>query len=74
VRISGLLIAIALGLIAMAFLLAFTVFGEVSAVAGVGLVIIGAAMNGRRPSPNVASQPGEALTEFVGRPQWRHDP
>jgi hypothetical protein len=58
-RISGLLIAIGLGLIVLAFLLAFTLYGEVAAVVGVGLVITGAAMTGRRPRRKVAGPPGE---------------
>jgi hypothetical protein len=58
-RVSGLLIAVGLGLIVLAFLLAFTVFGEAAAVVGVGLLIIGAAMTGRRPRRKVAGQPGE---------------
>jgi hypothetical protein len=46
-------------LVVLAFLLAFTIFGEVSAAAGVALVIAGSAMTGRRTPGKATAQPGK---------------
>ncbi len=46
----GVLIGIGLALIALTFLLAFTIFGEIAALAGVALLAVGARMTGRRTS------------------------
>jgi hypothetical protein len=45
---SGVLIGIGIALIVLAFLLAFTIFGEVAALAGVALIVVSARMTGRR--------------------------
>jgi hypothetical protein len=57
--LPGVLIGAGAVLVVMAFLLAFTVFGEVSAAAGVALVIVGSAMTGRRAPGKATAQPGK---------------
>jgi hypothetical protein len=42
------LVGIGVALIVLAFLLAFTIFGEIAALAGVTLVAVGARSTGRR--------------------------
>ncbi|MFZ0059668.1 MAG: hypothetical protein WAL35_06435 [Acidimicrobiales bacterium] len=44
----GVLIGVGALLILLTFLLAFTIFGEISAVLGVTCIVIGAVMLGRR--------------------------
>jgi membrane-bound ClpP family serine protease len=51
------LIGIGAVLIVFTFLLAFTIYGELSAVAGVACIVIGAALLGRRSSGRGAGQP-----------------
>jgi hypothetical protein len=46
--VAGGLICMGVVLIVLAFLLAFTIFGEVSAVVGALLVVLGARQTGRR--------------------------
>ena len=49
------LISIGAVLIVFTFLLAFTIYGELSAVAGVACIVIGAVLLGRRSSGQGAS-------------------
>jgi hypothetical protein len=46
--VPGVLIGMGIALIVLAFLLAFTIFGEIAALAGVALIVGGARMTGRR--------------------------
>jgi hypothetical protein len=55
---AGVLIGVGVALIVLAFLLAFTIYGEVSAVAGAVLVVFGARRTGRRALPKTPSHPG----------------
>jgi hypothetical protein len=57
--LPGVLIGIGAVFVVLAFLLAFTIFGEVSAAAGVALVIIGSRLTGRRVPGKAMAQPGE---------------
>ncbi len=41
-------IGIGVALIVLAFLLAFTIFGEIAALVGVALIVVGARSTGRR--------------------------
>ena len=50
------LIGTGLVLIVLTFLLAFTIFGEISAVLGVACVVLGAVMLGRRSSAQAADR------------------
>jgi hypothetical protein len=47
IRMPGVLIGVGVILIVLTLLLAFTIFGEISAVLGLGCVAIGAVMMGR---------------------------
>jgi membrane-bound ClpP family serine protease len=51
------LISIGAVLIVFTFLLAFTIYGELSAVVGVACIVIGAVLLGRRSTGRGASQP-----------------
>jgi hypothetical protein len=57
--LPGVLIGLGAALAILAFLLAFTVFGEVAAAAGVALVIVGAARTGRRSPRKATAPPGD---------------
>jgi hypothetical protein len=46
--VAGVLIGVGVALIVLAFLLAFTIFGELSAVVGAVLIVLGARQTGRR--------------------------
>lgn len=48
IRVPGVLIGVGVLLIVLTLLLAFTIFGEISAVLGLGCVGIGAVMGSRR--------------------------
>jgi hypothetical protein len=57
--LPGVLIALGAALAILAFLRAFTIYGEVSAAVGVVLVLIGSVLTGRRPHQKAAAQPGQ---------------
>jgi hypothetical protein len=56
--VAAVLIGLGLVFIVFAFLLAFTIFGEVSAVVGVALVVLGARRTGRRRLQKSSDHPG----------------
>jgi hypothetical protein len=57
--LPGVLIGMGIALAVLAFLLAFTLFGEIAASAGVALLVVGSAMTGRRTPQKAPLQPGE---------------
>jgi hypothetical protein len=44
----GIVIGLGVALTVLAFLLAFTIFGEIAALGGVALIVVGARMTGRK--------------------------